>query len=146
LTALNWDQRHTLNVTAAYSAKQWGSSLIGQYGSGTPYTPRATSDITSLLTNSQIKPAFFKLDMQAYYEIPVSTVKVVAFLRVINLLDTRNEVNVFNDSGQAGFTIDEATARSSNAKQSVNSLDQWFTIATNYSEPRRIEFGMNLEF
>ena len=84
--------------------------------------------------------------MQAYYEIPVSTVKVVAFLRVFNLLDTRNEVNVFNDSGQAGFTIDEATARSSNAKQSVNSLDQWFTIATNYSEPRRIEFGMNLEF
>jgi hypothetical protein len=55
-------------------------------------------------------------------------------------------VNVFNDSGQAGFTIDEATARSSNAKQSVNTLDQWFTIATNYSEPRRIEFGMNLEF
>ena len=39
-TRCRWDQRHTLNVTAAYSADSWGVSAIGQYGSGSPYTPR----------------------------------------------------------------------------------------------------------
>jgi outer membrane receptor protein involved in Fe transport len=146
LTSLNWDQRHTLNGTVAYNGGHWGASLIGQYGSGTPYTPRATEDITSLLTNSQTKPSFFNIDMQAFYEIPVDPLRIVAFVRVINLFDIRNESDVFNDSGRAGFTIDEATARNSRAKEYVNSLDQWFTIPTHYSEPRRIEVGMNLEF
>jgi outer membrane receptor for ferrienterochelin and colicin len=146
LTSLNWDQRQTLNGTFAYNAGHWGASLIGQYGSGTPYTPRATEDVTSLLTNSQTKPSFFNVDMQAFYEIPVNPLRIVVFLRVFNLFDIRNEVDVFDDSGRAGFTIDEETARNSRVQEYVNTLDQWFSIPTHYSEPRRIEFGMNLEF
>jgi hypothetical protein len=55
-------------------------------------------------------------------------------------------VNVFNDSGRAGYTVDELVALQSNPAQHVNSVEQWYTIPTNYSQPRRIEFGMNLEF
>jgi hypothetical protein len=28
----------------------------------------------------------------------------------------------------------------------VNSLDQWYTQPSFYSEPRRIELGLNMEF
>ncbi len=146
LVPLAWDQRHTLNTTLAYSAKAWGASAIGQFGSGTPYTPRASTDISSLLTNSQTKPEFFDLDVRTFYQFKVDMLTFVAFLRVFNILDIRNEVGVFNDTGRAGFTTDEQVAITSNTKQLVNTLDQYYAYPTHYSEPRRIEFGMNLEF
>jgi hypothetical protein len=146
LTPLAWDQRHTLNATVSYNASHWGISTIAQYGSGTPYTPRNTTDVTTLLTNSQAKPDFFNMDLRVFYEVPLDPVRVVLFAKVFNLFDTRNEYNVFNDTGRAGFTTDEATARGTNPHQYVNTLDQWFTVPTNYSEPRRIEIGLNLEF
>jgi outer membrane receptor for ferrienterochelin and colicin len=146
LNPLGWDQRQTLNITVAYSARHWGISSIAQYGSGSPYTPRATTDISSLLTNSQLKPSFFNLDLRAYYEIPLDLVNVVVFARVFNVFDTRNEVNVYDDTGRAGFTTDEGTALSTRPKEYVNTIDQWFLRPLNYSEPRRIEFGLNLEF
>ncbi len=146
LTPLNWDQRHTLNITVSYNEKNWGASIIGKYGSGAPYTPRATTDVTSLLQNSQLKPSFLDIDLNANYEIPVDKVRFVIFARVINLFDILNETNVFNDTGRAGFTGDEGVALATNPPQYVNSIAQWFTVPTNYSEPRRIEFGMNLEF
>jgi len=146
LTPLDWDQRHTLNATLAYTAKAWGVSAIGQFGSGTPYTPRASTDISSLLTDSQTKPEYFDLDVRTFYQIKVDMLTIVAFLRVFNILDIRNETAVFNDTGRAGFTTDEEVAIRSNVKQVVNTLDQFYAYPTHFSEPRRIEFGMNLEF
>jgi outer membrane receptor protein involved in Fe transport len=146
LTPLGWDQRHTLNVTASYNTPEWGVSVIGQYGSGTPYTPRRNADITTLLTNSQIKPAYFNLDLRAFYEFRYDFLRFVAFARVFNLLDIRNESGVYDDTGRSGFTTDEARVALTSPRQRVNSLSQWFRQPAFYSEPRRIELGMNVEF
>lgn len=146
MTALDWDQRHTLNGTLAYHGNSWGGSLIMQYGSGAPYTPTSTTDISTILTNSQLKPAWFNLDVQAYYEIPLDKLRLVAFVRVFNLLDARNAQDVFAKTGDPGYTTDYAVAAATNPNQYVNTLTQWFTYPTHYSEPRRVEFGMNLEF
>jgi hypothetical protein len=146
LTPLAWDQRHTLNATVSYNSTDWGASVIGKYGSGTPYTPRNTTDITTLLTNSQTKPDYFNVDLRLFYQVDISPIRLVFFTRVFNVFDTRNQINVFNDTGQAGFTTDEATARATHPHEYVNTLDQWFTVPTNYSEPRRIEIGVNMEF
>lgn len=146
LTPLGWDQRHTVNVTAAYATPEWGVSVIGQYGSGTPYTPRRTADITSLLTNSQLKPGFFNIDLRAHYELRFDPFRVILFARAFNLLDIRNESDVYDDTGRAGFTTDESRVRLTNPRQLVNSLSEWYRRPQNFSEPRRLEFGMNLEF
>jgi hypothetical protein len=146
LTPLAWDQRQTLNLTGNYSASTWGVSAIAQYGTGFPYTPQSTQDISTILTNSQVKPDFFSVDLRAYYEFVIDPFKLVAFVRVFNLLDKRNEVNVFRDTGRAGYTLNEALAAATNPAQRVNTLDQWFTVPSHYSEPRRVEFGLNLEF
>jgi hypothetical protein len=53
---------------------------------------------------------------------------------------------VYDDTGRAGFTTDYETALQSNPPQIINTLDEWFRRPTNYSEPRRVEFGVNLEF
>jgi hypothetical protein len=146
LNALGWDQRHTVNVTVAYAASTWGASSIIQYGSGTPYSPRRTTDITALLTNSQLKPSFFNVDLRTYYEFTIAPLRFVAFARIFNLFDIRNETSVYDDTGRAGFSIDEQRARAVNPSQVVNTLNQWFHTPTQYSEPRRIEFGLNVEF
>ena len=145
LTPLAWDQRHTLNVSLTYSRESWGVSSIAQYGSGFPFTPRSTVDISSILTNSQLKPTTFNVDLRAFYQMHISSSTLVFFLRIFNLFDTRNVNGVFNDTGLADFTTDKSAALATNPHQYVNSINQWFTIPTNYSEPRRLEFGVNVE-
>jgi hypothetical protein len=146
MVPLDWDQRHTLNVSLNYSADSWGVSSIFQYGSGSPYTPalQDPSTGTTMVTNSQIKPSSFNCDLRAYYEVNLSPVKFVFFTRIFNLFDTRNQKGVYSSTGRADYDwINEMQARS--VKLYVNTVDQWFRDATKYSEPRRIEFGMNLE-
>ena len=151
LTPLNWDQRHTLNATLSYDAKDFGLSFIGKYGSGTPYTPRASTDITTLLNNSQLKPSTFDLDARASYTLSMNPLRYVFYIKVYNVFDTPNQLGVFDDTGQAGFTLDELHALQTDPTQrnpgrQVNTIQQFFTIPTFYSEPRRIEIGANVEF
>lgn len=146
MTPLGWDQRHTLNMTASYAAPEWGLSVIAQYGSGLPYTPRRSTDVTSLITNSQLKPSSFNVDLRAYYEWRFDPIKFVFFARVFNLFDIRNETGVYDDTGRAGFTTDENRVLLTNPQERINTVSSWYRRADYYSEPRRIELGLNLEF
>jgi outer membrane receptor protein involved in Fe transport len=152
MVPLDWDQRHTLNVSLNYTKTSWGMSAILQYGSGAPYTPFLVNASTgsTMLTNSQIKPSTFNCDFRAFYEMDLHNVKLVFFTRIFNLFDTRNQTGVYASTGRADNDwYNEANARRNTLNGStlqVNTLDQWFTDATKYSEPRRVELGMNLEF
>ncbi len=146
MVPLDWDQRNTLNVSINYSRTSWGMSTILQYGSGAPYTPLTSQNTgTAMLTNSLTKPSTFKCDFRAFYELNLHPVNLMFFVRVFNLFDTRNQTSVYASTGNADYDyLNEKTARSTQLY--VNTVDQWFTNATMYSEPRRVEFGMNLEF
>jgi outer membrane receptor for ferrienterochelin and colicin len=146
LISLNWDQRHTINTSLTYASTTWGASSVIRYGSGLPYTPQYTNDISILLTNKDTKPPTTTVDLKLYKDFKISTFDFTFFTRVFNLFDTLNETNVYDDSGRAGYTTDEVNARASNPQEYVNSLDKWFTNATHYSEPRRIEFGLTVSF
>jgi outer membrane receptor for ferrienterochelin and colicin len=147
MVPLDWDQRHTLNVSLNYAADIWGLSSILQYGSGKPYTPQyvgaseaATS--TTMVRNSQTKPSFFNCDLRAYYELKFDPIKLVLFTRVFNLFDTRNQTDVYGSTGRSDYALEALTASGA----FVNSIAQWYQDGNRFSEPRRIEFGMNLEF
>ena len=146
MSPLSWDQRHTLNAVLNYSADTYGGSVIGQYGSGQPYTPRASSDVTVFLTNSNVKPTYLNVDMKVYKSIAMDPLKLLFFLRVNNVFDIKNETSVYDDTGTATKTYDENRARQSNTKEYVNTISDYYTNPTMYSEPRRIEFGVTLEF
>lgn len=147
LTRLNQDQTHIINVTFAYAAENWGLSMIGSYGSGFPYTPNQSINLSTLLTNSETKPTYVNADFRAYYDFKImETYKISFFTRIYNLFDIRNEVNVYGDSGTADFTVEEFLRRQQNLPAIVNTLDEWYRVPTNYSEPRRIEFGATLFF
>jgi len=148
LVPLNWDQRHTVNFSAIYAASSWGFSVIGRFGSGLPYTPRNESDISTISTNRATKLETYNVDLRTYKVFNVYDYSVTAFLRVFNLFDTLNEIGVYTDTGRARGTIDEYRASQSLGETGewVNTLDEWFTNATHYSEPRRVEMGLTINF
>jgi len=147
LIRLSQDQTHTLNATFTYSSPDlWGFSLIASYGSGFPYTPSQSQDISSLLTNTETKPSTYNVDFRAYKDFEIAAYKLSLFLRVNNLFDIKNQVNVYGDSGSADYTITENTYRGLNLPEYVNSISEYFRNPTYYSEPRRVEFGATLFF
>ena len=147
LIKLDWDQLNTLNFTFSYTSEHlWGFSFIGQYGSGFPYTPTFSIDVSSLLTNAGLKPSTFNLDLRAYKDFIIGDLRLSLFLRVFNLLDIRNEENVYGDSGTANFTIDEFQARQLGNPEIVNSISEYYRDPTYYSEPRRVEIGASFFF
>lgn len=148
LIKLNWDQTHTVNATFSYASDDdWGFSLIGQYGSGFPYTPSSSLNLSTLLTNSELKPGSINVDMRAYKDFVFGDFRLSLFARIYNLFDIRNEVNVYNDSGTADFTIDEFLRRNDdNPDKLVNTLDEFYRNPTFYSEPRRVEVGATIFF
>lgn len=147
LVPLDWDQRHTLNSTINYfKPNDWGLSFIVQLGSGTPYTPPQSADIGTLLTNSETKPFFFNVDFRGYKDINVLGLRTNLFTRIINLFDIKNQINIYNDSGRADFTIDELHARRNQQPELVNALGEFFTNPTFYSQPRTIEIGATIYF
>ncbi|MDD5765487.1 MAG: TonB-dependent receptor [Candidatus Marinimicrobia bacterium] len=144
LNPLSWDQRHTVNVTIGYNAQNYGINFIGRYGSGLPFTPQKSEDITSLLTNADSKPATYTVDMKAFYRVKFGKFDGEFFVRVQNLFDRLNETNVYDETGRAGFTTDEARVIALGVKTPVNSIHEYFVNPTYYSEPRRIEVGMRI--
>jgi len=146
LTSLDWDQRHTINSTLSYREETWGLSFIGNLGSGLPYTPRKTEDVSTIRQNSEKKPMSWNVDMRCHKDFELLSSNFTIFLRILNLFDTRNEVGVYDDTGRAGFTTELERIRSLNPDMPVNSLEDWFTNITHYSEPRRVEFGVQCSF
>mgnify|MGYP002640129562 CR=1 FL=1 len=145
IRSLNWDQRHTVNMSASFNASNWGVSTIGVLGSGLPYTPNLSAENT-LLTNSANKPVTLNLDLNLYYNINLFAKKSQVFLRVQNVLDHLNQTNVYSKSGSADFTPDQALVENLNVSEAINTVEEWFRDETFYSEPRRIEIGLGLNF
>ena len=147
IVPLDWDQIHTLNATLGYSNKIYGNySLIARFGSGLPYTPESSEDISSLIYNSSRKPMTSSVDFRASKDFVFRKLNFTLFARIKNLFDTLNENIVYNDSGQAGYTRYKDLAKAQNTDESINTIDQWFNNETFYSNPRRIEIGLNIDF
>ncbi|MCF7825875.1 MAG: TonB-dependent receptor [Candidatus Marinimicrobia bacterium] len=145
IRALNWDQRHTVNMSANYDARKWGVSTVAAIGSGLPYTPNLSAENT-LLTNSATKPATFNVDMNVYYRFNLFGKESQIFMRVQNVFDHLNQTGVYAKSGTADFTPDQALVENLHVDESINTVTEWFRDETFYSEPRRIEIGLGLNF
>ncbi len=143
---LNWDQSHTLSMILSYSQPNYGFSLIGQLGSGLPYTPASSINISGLIQNSEKRPITSTFDMRAYYTLNVGKNNAQIYMNISNLFNHLNHVNVYNDSGVADYTNYETDAANQNTGEYVNSIRDWFNNETYYSEPRRVEIGVRYDF
>lgn len=149
LIPLDWDQRHTANATLNYaSTSGWGGSLLFQFGSGTPYTPQLTSttNVGELLYNSGLKPVTYDLSARIYKDLKFGGSTFTVFARIDNILDTKNAVNVYNDSGLPGWSLTEQHLIDSNPIQRIATVQDYYTRADYYAPPRRIQLGISYSF
>jgi len=98
------------------------------------------------LTNSEVKPATYNLDLKAYKDFFFDKFRMMLFARIYNLFDIKNQINVYNDSGRADFTMEEFIDRQRGLPPIVNSVQSYYNNPTFYSQPRRIEVGVSLYF
>ncbi len=145
LSPMNWDQRHALNLYAHYGTREYGITLLSRINSGQPYTPEiltgeysGRSIISGLSENSRRKPVRWTVDLLAFHQVYSGAVDVRLSLQVNNLFDRRNPVTVFEDTGEADFTLNELLV--------ANADEGYFVRPDYYSEPRSILIGVSCDF
>ena len=130
---LNWDQRHTLNLSVELSQpNRFSIGAIVRAASGQPYTPTVGLGGfgSGLETNSGRKPVAMNVDLRADRGLRLGQTPVTVFGRVFNLFDTRYFNGfVFGSSGSPyyGLLVDEV----------VRQQDP-----TRFYAPRRVEVGL----
>ncbi len=141
LVPLDWDRRHSLNLTLTVGDEgDYIASFIGRLGSGLPYTPSLQNQRTGL-ENSDNRPMFFNADlyMTKYFGQAISV-----FVKIYNVFDAASEINVFTDTGRAGYSLE--LTRPQQPPRGVNTLAEYFTRPDFYSAPRQVVMGAVLSF
>ena len=145
LTPLDWDQTHTLNGQLFVGFNGWGLSLLSTFHTGQPYTPTriegantGSNVLTGLADNSRRRPEILNIDLEVYKNFQLGLFDFQVFLKVFNLLDSKNPIVVFGDTGKPDYTLQE---------QTVSNYDEyWFVYPNYYSRPRSIYLGTNISF
>lgn len=135
LLPFDWDQRHTVNLTAALSqSDDYLLTMILKFGSGSPYTPAIGSGFGAALeTNSAWKGSWADIDLRAEKYFLLAGTNVNLFLRVFNLLDARFENGfVFATTGSASYSLTAAA----DATTLIN--------PSRFAAPRRLELGLGV--
>ena len=145
LVPLSWDRRHSLNVTLTFGTPDdFIASVIARAGSGLPYTPALQNQRTGL-ENSDNMPGFYNFDVYVTKYLKLfGDYRISVFLKIYNLFDTANELNVFSDTGRAGYTL--ALTQQQAAVRGVNTLAEYYTRPDFYSAPRQILLGAAFSF
>jgi hypothetical protein len=153
LISLDWDQRHTANLTFNYGYKGWNSSLIASLNSGFPYTPEfargeafGSSTRSGLRENSEFRPTTYSLDLRVSKRLHFSGFYTNVFFNIFNLLDTRNPRNVYSDTGRPDYTFEGLTHidRNQGADIEISDVDEYYMRPGNYYAPRFIQVGMSV--
>lgn len=143
LVPLEWDRTHSLNVTlTAGDPSRYSLGLIGKLGSGLPYTPTA-QNVRTGVENSERRPYFMNFDLYAYKNLRWAGLQTNVFVRVYNLFDRKNELQVFSDTGRANYSL---SALTSGTVFGLNNISEYFTRPDFYSDPRQVIAGVTVEF
>jgi outer membrane receptor protein involved in Fe transport len=108
LIPLNWDQRHTLNLTIMASRPdRYSASMVVRTATGQPYTPTISTGFTGgLEANSGRKPAVALVDLRGEQNFRFGARTASLFARVFNLFDTRFFNGfVFGSSGSPYYSV-----------------------------------------
>jgi hypothetical protein len=142
LVPLDWDRRHQLNTSLTFGRPgNWLLSLVGQLGTGLPYTPSVADERVGL-ENSARRPGYLNIDLFGSKDLSIVGMRVGLFTRVYNLLDTRNEVQIFGDTGRAFPNMRYHAGE----PHGLNSKDEYFVRPDFYSAPRMISVGARVAF
>ena len=130
---MSWDQTHVMNYGIDYQhPKGFGLNLIGNYGSGLPYTPTDARGRPVDDPYSARMPSTSVINMRVYYDVSLKSANLRIYADIDNLLDRTNIYNVFTDTG----TAEEST--------NPNTSPMWMHRPYYWQAPRHIELGITV--
>ncbi len=140
---LDWDQTHTLNgVITLALAGNWTLGFVGGLGNGLPYTSHPWLQQEGLMNDSR-RPLRANLDLKASKMIAMTKANATFTIWIYNVLDIKNETDVYRDTGTATYTLE---ANQPVQVRGINTKDDYFDRAEWYSEPRQIKIGLSVGF
>ncbi len=111
LVPLGFDRQHVINGTLALTQPgDWSLGIIGNFQTGTPYTPILPSSIPRTITYEQSsarQPVQWNVDMKFEKYFKVGNVNYSLFLQIRNLFDAENERYVYASTGRALQAVEE---------------------------------------
>ncbi|MAE69905.1 MAG: hypothetical protein CME06_05490, partial [Gemmatimonadetes bacterium] len=144
LVPLDWDRRHTLNGHFAVDRRSWGIALLANLWSPTPYTPDLQQIGTALENGGRIPP-HYNVDLNAHRGFDLGGLDFDVFANVFNLLDRKNELFVYNDTGRATESLQELEAEK-RSTEFVNTVDSFFDNPSLFSAPRLVQMGVSISY
>jgi hypothetical protein len=85
----------------------------------------------------------FNLDLRLFRRLSFRDCEAVFFIKVYNLLDRKNEIDVYTDTGRAGYSL--VSHYVVERREDVNTLEEWLRRPDFYSEPRKVLIGFDVE-
>lgn len=151
LVPLDWDRTHTANASINYSTAKNGLTFLFKYASGIPYTPslnsvsrQARNLSTRLSKNSRRIPDNLSIDVYAFRNIQISNLTLQVYLKVYNLLDRKNPVTVYGDTGDPELTLEDKNI--SGTIQYNNPIEEYLVRPDFFQPPRKITCGLKIDF
>jgi outer membrane receptor protein involved in Fe transport len=142
---LDWDRRHQFNASLNLGDPQdYVVSMIARYGTGQPYTT-VSRVVQPYVENGGRKPNVFTIDLYFTKKFALGSVAPSVFLRIYNLLDRLNELDVYRDTGRATYST-EPLYFGGGRPRGLNTLDQYYVQPAFYNQPREIQLGLELQF
>ena len=151
---LDWDQTHSLNASVSVRPqKDWYLSLIGQLGSGLPYSPSTLLPIeipSGWWDNADRKPIRWNVDFKLYKSFQLAGLDFGAYFNVYNILNHLDENYVHSLTGQAGpdAYYPEIARKRYYRLQQIGEFtrDEADYNPTHYSRPRLIQIGLSINY
>jgi hypothetical protein len=169
LMPVTFDRTNVLNLNIDY---RWGAdasspflrnlgvNFLFRYASGFTYTPLQSQDLIQGSTNfgntiadlnSGRMPDIHRIDLKFDKKFNFSGLNLEAYLRVENLFDRDNIMDVYQSSGQADNTN---FVKTTNGQEQLKDKDvayfndraDWELHPNNYGLPRRIYLGLRYNF
>ncbi len=143
LVPLNWDRRHQINASLQVGTVQTVmATIIARFGTGMPYT-QASRVVQPLVENGGRKPDEFTVDLYVNKRFTIGKFKYGFFVKVYNLFDRLNEIEVFRDTGRATYST-EPLYVGNERPRGLNTLEDYYIHPEFYSAPRRVQIGLQI--
>ena len=138
---LNWDRKHSVNISATTQQRGYLITLIGRYGSGKPYT-RSSARYANRIVNGERMPYKFIVDLKISKHFEFKNYTISPFFKIYNLTDRQNPETVFSSSGRADYNYDMNFI----TYTGIRTKEEFYTRPDFYDEPRRILIGCSISF
>jgi len=93
---LDWDQRHTLNMSIGFVTKNAGINFLTNYGSGLPWSPPSKTRVQFI--NTERLPYTLSTDARAHYDFKImKKLNASIVLDIYNLFNRKNILRIADE-------------------------------------------------